>query len=75
VIAPMSNERREIKFRPDATLLRRLRWVLYCEPEMSQQEAMSAALQMWLETYGAKWGDPVDPKTQESPKRKLSGRS
>lgn len=66
----MSNERQEIKFRADADLARRLKWVLYCEPDMSQQEAMSAALRLWLETYGNKWGDPVEPKsTQAKTKR------
>lgn len=71
----MPQESKEIKFRAPTEFGRRLQWALYCEGGISQQEAMVAALSLWLDQMEQKWGRPVEPTevSKSGPSPKLVG--
>ena len=72
---PKAQNTKDIKFRAPEEWMKRLQWVMYCEGMTTQQDAMVAALDLWLNSMESKWGPPIKPKAQEEHKVKRFGRS
>ena len=60
----MSKEEKQIKFRVPEKLEPRMRWAIYCEGGITQQEALERALSSWLDSEEQIWGMPVEPKAK-----------
>lgn len=57
----MPKKEKQIKFRIPEKLEPGMRWAIYCEGGISQQEALERALADWLTREFEKWGPPAQP--------------
>jgi len=64
-----------LKFRAETEeVARRLDWILYCEPELGQQDALSEALELWLLRKEKQWGmRPIPNRIDQPPEEDRRG--